>query len=150
MASRIFCFVIGVIYLALGIMGFIPSLMYRVTPGPYPGGIITTVDYLGAIFPVNFAVDVVNVLIGLAAIGSSLTWPTATSFCRGMTFLFAIMGLCGMVQGLDRLFGLFPMSAWNIPLHFVSFLLCWYFGFVYPLEFKPHTDPRTLSSQAAH
>jgi hypothetical protein len=65
-----------------------------------------------------------------------MAWSRARTYARAAAFIFAALGLMGMVHGLDTLFGLMPLHGNNVWLHLVSAAVA---GFV---AWKPETGER--------
>jgi hypothetical protein len=43
---------------------------------------------------------------------------------------FLVVGLLPL--GIGDVWGYFPLSGWNVPIHAVTAILAWYYGFVFP------------------
>lgn len=134
MATRLFALIGGLIYALLGIAGFIPQCLWqpdmarlRMNDLHFHGG------RLGGFLAVNWTHNIIYLLIGIAGIAafSRLAWSkryAQTLF--GIAVLFLIVGLIPL--GVSDLWGYLPLSGWNVPIHTVTAILAWYYGFVFP------------------
>jgi len=127
---RQFAMVFGVIYLLVGILGFIPGINQM---AQLPG---VTVDMaegrLLGLFPVNAMHNLVHILIGIWGIASSRSYDGAIGFARGLTIVYVILAIAGLIPGLNTLFGLAPLYSHDIWLHAGSALIAAYFGWMAP------------------
>lgn len=117
MNARNLALVLGIVYLGLGILGLMPGM-------------------LAETFPTNRVLAVVHLAIGAWGLAAFMAWSRARTYARGAAFIFAALGLMGMVHGLDTLFGLMPLHGNNVWLHLASAALAGFVGW------KPETGER--------
>ena len=122
MNARNLALIFGIVFLGLGILGMMPGVVV--------GGAL-----LG-VFPTNPALALVHAALGAWGLAAFMAWSRARTYARGAAFIFAALGLMGMVHGLDTLFGLMPLHGNNVWLHLVSAAVA---GFV---AWKPATGER--------
>jgi Domain of unknown function (DUF4383) len=132
-ATRYFSLVIGIVYLLVGIVGFIPSALSPAglvaPPGSEPGLAVTALHgRLFGLFPVNLLHDVVYVLIGVWGIVAYSGVDRARVFARGLAILYAALAVMGVIPGLDTLFGLVPLHGHDVWLHAGTAAVAAYFG----------------------
>ena len=129
MSVQKFALVSGVVFLVIGIGGFIPGL---VTPYTHPD--VAVEAGLGlelGLFPVNILHNIVHLLFavwGLLAarsFGASRTYAKATAVIYGM---FVVMGLIPAAN-LWTTFGLVPLYGNDVWLHVLLAAGAAYFGF---------------------
>ena len=90
MQTRLFALVLGVVYLILGILGFIPAL-YTTPPAGAPhldvGG---SYGYLFGTFPQNVLSDVFHLVIGLLGVIAGSRLVLARYYCQTLFLLFGV------------------------------------------------------------
>jgi hypothetical protein len=130
MNARNFSLVVGVAFLAAGVLGFVPGLVHP----PHPGAPDLRVDagygYLLGLFPVNVLHNVVHLLIGILGVFASRTMPAAIRFSRGLAVFYGALAVMGLVPGLATTFGLIPIFGHDVWLHAVTAIAAAYFGWV--------------------
>ncbi|BDP41297.1 membrane protein [Deinococcus aetherius] len=123
---RTFAQVAGIIYLLVGILGFFPALLSA------PTGPDLAIDAfhgrLLGLFPVNLTHNIVHLAIGLWGITAARSLSGAVGFARGLTVLYVILGIMGLIPGLNTMFGLAPLHGNDVWLHFGTALVAAYFG----------------------
>lgn len=130
MQTRLFSLVIGIVYLLLGILGFIPAL--RTTPPANAPTLNVTAGYgyfLGQ-FPVNAVHDLVHILIGLAGIIAFTRFAYAIAYCRTLFLVYGLLTVAGFLPATDTLNGLVPIFGSDAWLHAATAIIASYFGWV--------------------
>ena len=146
MQTRYFSLGIGVIYLLVGIIGFIPAL-YTTPPASAPTLHLTAgYGYLFGLFPVNALHDVVHILIGIAGIAASVRVASARYYSQFLFLAYGLLTVMGFLPQLDTLFGWMPIFTSDTWLHGATALVAAYFGWV-ALE-STHVEPAPAHSQA--
>lgn len=134
MTVRMFALILGIIYLLVGIAGFIPGL---VTPPPAhaPGvAIHANHGYLLGLFPINLLHNLVHLAIGIWGIYAYSGFDQARTFSRGLAVIFGILAIMGLFPVLNVTFGLIPIHGHDIWLHALTALMGAYFGYLVPAE----------------
>jgi hypothetical protein len=128
---RRFALIFGIVYLAVGVMGFIPAL---VQPAPTAPNLEVAEMYgrLIGLFPINFLHNIVHLAIGLWGVLGSRTVSGAVLFSRGIAIFYGLLAILGLIPVTDTLFGLVPIYSHDVWLHALSALIAAYFGFVAP------------------
>ena len=131
MSTRNFALMAGVIFLLVGIMGFLPGL--RTTPpGDVPHvAVDAAYGYLFGLFPVNVIHNFVHMAIGAWGIAAYRTLPRAAGFARGLTIIYAIFAIMGFIPALNNVGGLVPLFGHDIWLHALTAAVAAYFGFAH-------------------
>jgi hypothetical protein len=121
MTARTFAALCGVIYIGLGIAGFVPALWERPAGG---SGLTINVFYgsLLGVFTVNIILTMMHLSIGLWAAMSANNKYSSLIFARGGTLLFLAMGIAGLipVNEIQTLYGTVPLHGNNVWLHLGS------------------------------
>jgi len=131
MTTRQFALVFGVIFLLVGIAGFIPGL----TQMPHTQHPQLQVDaYYGllfGLFPVNILHNIVHLLFGVWGLAAYAGLGGARLYARGVAIIYALVTIAGFVPGLDTGFGLVPLFGNDIWLHALIALVGAYFGWIH-------------------
>lgn len=128
---RTFALVFGIIYLLVGISGFVPGLNQMGHPDP--GADLVVDSFSGrllGLFPVNILHNVVHMAIGLWGILASRSVAGSRLFGKGLAIFYGLLAILGLIPGLNTLFGLVPIYGHDVWLHALSALIAAYFGFV--------------------
>ena len=130
MASRRFAQSIGVLFMAVGILGFIPVLVSTPHPNAVPG-LFADGGYglLFGLFPVNWIHNLVHVGVGIAALSSAGSVSKARSFARGLAWFYGILAVMGVIPPLSMMFGLSPLHGWDVWLHGGTAAFAAYYGY---------------------
>ena len=129
MSKRRFATILGLLFLLVGIAGFVPQLIW-----PAQGGALAMDSPHGlllGIFPVNALHNGAHLLFGLWGLAAARSAGGALLYARGVAILYALLTLMGMIPGLDDLFGLMPLYGNDIWLHFGIAATAAYFGWAH-------------------
>ncbi|HEV2867421.1 MAG TPA: DUF4383 domain-containing protein [Allosphingosinicella sp.] len=132
MSTRTFAMIFGIVFLLVGIAGFIPGLLME---SNHPGHAAVTVnqfkgDLLG-LFPVNLLHNAVHILFGLWGLAASRSLGGSIAYARGVAIIYAVLTVAGFIPNLDTMFGLVPLFGNDIWLHALLALVGAYFGWVH-------------------
>ncbi len=114
---------LGVVYLLVGILGFIPPLLQGTLPdaiGPFKGNLL-------GIFAVNWFHSLAHLLIGVAGLAAYNSFSASRSYALVVGIAYAalfVLGILGITLG-----GLLPLNGPDNILHILTalFLLAVYF-----------------------
>ncbi|MBE9181202.1 DUF4383 domain-containing protein [Oculatella sp. LEGE 06141] len=132
MATRNFALIIGIVFVAIGISGFVPGL---VTPAPMePNSLVvdTGYGYLMGLFPINIFHNIVHLTVGALGIISSRTPRNAWYYAVGLMLFYSLLAAMGFLPVLGTSMGLIPIFGHDIWLHAGTAFLAGYFAFVRP------------------
>jgi hypothetical protein len=144
MNTRTFALVFGIVFLVVGIAGFIPGLVTH--PGPAadvaPGApdasaaaeVLHTHGYLLGLFPVNALHNLFHVAWGVFGLAAYRSFSGARVFARATAIVYGLLTVLGLIPGLNTLFGLLPLYGHDVWLHALLALIAAYFGFARPAE----------------
>ncbi len=133
-------FVIGITFVALGILGFAPSVVSLPPVGfssdipldptiyPYAQGF----GYILGLFATNLMHNLVRLSVGLFGIAASGDRVTARSFNRIFALSYILLAVLGLFPFGHTLFGFMPLFGNNVWLNAVLAIIAGYFGFVKP------------------
>jgi hypothetical protein len=128
--AKRFALVIGIVYLLVGIVGFIPGF---VVAEDYGNVVIDASEgRLLGIFPVNVLHHVVHLLVGVLGLAASRSFEGSRAFARGLAIFYGLLAVMGLIPaaGLDVMFGLVPIFSHDVWLHAVTALAAAYVGWV--------------------
>jgi hypothetical protein len=131
--TRVYALVLGIVFVLVGIAGFIPALVTPVHPGDPPLGLSGSYGRLLGLFPVNVLHNLVHVALGVWALASCGRDGAARIFARGNAIIYAVLGVFGLIPGLHTLFGLVPLYSHDVWLHLVLAAIGAYFGWMAPM-----------------
>ena len=120
--------VYGIAFLGVGILGFVPGVTQShaapelTVHGPGHG-------YLLGLFHVNLLHNLVHLLFGIWGLIAFRTFDASRLYARGVAVIYAVLGVFGLIPGLDTLFGLVPLHGHDVWLHFLLAVVAAIFGF---------------------
>lgn len=127
MNARMFALVVGVIYLAVGLLGFTATGMSMEAGDTAPR--------LLGLFPVNVLHNIVHLAIGAWGLASYRSMDGSVTFARGLAILYGLLAIMGILpRPFNNTFGLVPIFGHDVWLHAATALVAAYFGFVAPRE----------------
>ena len=128
MNLRTMALLFGVVFLAIGALGFVPGM---VTPGSHPGMTMNQgYGLLLGLFPVNLLHNVAHLLFGAWGVVSRSTGAARTYF-RGVAVIYALLTVLGLIPATSTTFGLIPLHGNDIWLHGVLAAAGFYFGWIH-------------------
>ncbi len=123
---RLIVLVFGVVYVLVGIFGFIPGVT---TQGQVADAPSATGAVLG-IFPVNLLHNLVHLIIGAALLYGATSTANAIMVARGVGIVYLLIGILGFIA--PDTFGLMPIGGNDIWLHLASAAVLLIVGFALP------------------
>ena len=133
MSTRTFAMIFGIVFLIVGVAGFIPSLT------PMPGmtmdadSQVKMTSFFGyelKLFPVNVLHDVVHILFGLWGLLAARSLSGARTYFRGVAIIYAVLTVMGFIPPLNTTFGFIPLYSNDIWLHALLAIVAAYFGWM--------------------
>jgi hypothetical protein len=127
MSTRTAALVFGIVFAAVGILGFVPS------PPPADAPSLTLEHGHGmalGMFPVNTLHNVIHLLfaaLGIAAWGSG----RARGYFQLLAVSYALLAVLGLNAATNTTFGLVPIWGADVYLHAAVATVAFYFGFVH-------------------
>lgn len=130
MGTRRFALILGIIYVLIGIAGFIPGFL--VSPPASAPGLIVDSGYgvLFGIASVNIIHNIIHLIIGIWGLLASRDFGAAKTFSRITAIIFGILFIMGLIPGLNTTFGLAPIYGGDVIIHLVTALVAAYFGYM--------------------
>jgi hypothetical protein len=140
MGVRYFALISGIIYILVGIFGFIPGMV--ATPGT--GGPDVAVNagygYLFGTFPINVLHNLVHLAVGAWGVISYPSYIRSRTYSRGLAIFYAVLAVMGLLPVLNTTFGLIPIFGNDVWLHALTAAIAAFFGFKRPTpeELREH------------
>jgi len=130
MNSRNFAQLMGVLFLAVGLLGFIPG-MKSAPPIDAASSLAAQGGYghLFGLFPVNWLHNLVHLGVGIAGLSAARSLAGSRQFARGLTWFYGLLAVMGLFPVLNMTFGLIPIYGHDIWLHAGTAAVAAYFGF---------------------
>lgn len=128
MNVRYFALIYGIVFLLVGIAGFVPGLVTQME-GAAEQGVAGSHGYLFGLFPVNFLHNLVHIAFGIAGFVAYRTFSSARLYAKVVAISYAVLMVFGLIPGLNTLFGLVPLYGHDVWLHAVLAAVAAYFGF---------------------
>jgi hypothetical protein len=116
MRARLVALVLGIVYLLVGVAGFVAFIAPPAPPDAQVISLTTAYAWLLGIFPVNAALDVVHIAVGLAGIACAVSLPLARAYLRTMFVFFCILTVLGAIGITSTLLGVAPIYGWDVAL----------------------------------
>lgn len=126
MQTRIFALVFGILFLAAGILGFIPGLL---TAPDREIAVTAMHGKLFGLFPVNVIHNLVHIGFGIWGLVAYRSLDAAALYGKVTAVVYAILVVMGLIPVLDTAFGLTPLYGHDVWLHAGLAIVAGYFGF---------------------
>lgn len=129
MSVRLFALISGVVYLIVGILGFIPGFV--TLTGFAPDLVVDAgFGYLFGIFPINVLHNIVHLAVGLWGILAYRSYSGSKTYSKGLAIFYGVLAVMGFFPVLQTTFGLIPIFGNDIWLHALTAIIAAYFGFI--------------------
>jgi hypothetical protein len=121
---------LGLLFLLLGLAGFIPAF---VAP---PENFLPALGfgYIFGLFPTNYFHNAIGILVGLWGIAAFTSLSGSIVFNRIFAILYAAGAILGIIPATNTLFGITPLLGNNVWLNAIVAAIAFYFGFIKPVE----------------
>jgi Domain of unknown function (DUF4383) len=132
MGARYFALICGIVFILLGIFGFIPGMV--ATPGTGGPALVVKIGYgyLLEAFAINVLHNIVHLAVGIWGLISYRSYIGARYYGRGLAIFYGVLAIMGLLPVLNTVFGLIPVFGNNVWLHAVTAVIAAYFGFKKP------------------
>ena len=112
---RIAALVVGVVFLVVGVMGFIPGLTTNYGRMQFAGH--HSEAYLLGLFQVSILHNLVHLVFGVAGVAMARAAATARLFLVGGGVIYLVLWLYGLVIGYDSAANFVPLNDADNWLH---------------------------------
>lgn len=128
MKTTTFALIIGIAYLAAGLLGLVPAALRPPPPDAPPTTLTVLYGYLLGIFAVNIAHSAVHLAIGAWGVLAARDSPAAQMYSRSIAMIYGVLAVMGLIPGMNTLFGVLPLHGHDVWLHAGTAALAAYFG----------------------
>ncbi|WP_416666388.1 DUF4383 domain-containing protein [Egbenema bharatensis] len=127
-----FALIIGIMYLLVGLMGFIPAFVRAPIVSPEAAGLGFTggYGYLMGLFPINALHNIIHVLVGILGIAASISLDSSRLFSGVLALFYGALTLMGLFPPTQSTLGLVPIFGNDVWLHAGTAAIAAYFGFI--------------------
>jgi len=127
MNTRLFALIVGIVYLVVGIAGFIPGL---VAHEDHELVVNAGEGLLLGIFPINVLHNLVHLLVGALGVLAYRTFDASRLYARGLAIFYGLLAVMGLIEAADlhTMFGLVPIFGNDVWLHALTAIVAAYFG----------------------
>jgi hypothetical protein len=120
MTTRSLALIFGMFWLGFAVLSLMPGMVVPM-PATEPE---TRFDVMhGALFglfPVNMLLSVVHLFMGAWALAAFMGWHSTHTYARSAAVIFAVLGLMGLIPGLNTMFGVMPLHGHSTWLHLAA------------------------------
>ena len=106
---------VGVVFLLVGILGFVPGVTTNIYPLDFAGH-EGDAKLLG-LFEVSVLHNVVHILFGVAGLAMAKSYKSATSYLIGGGVIYLVLALYGVLIGHDTAANFVPLNDADNVLH---------------------------------
>ena len=130
--GQYFALGLGIVFLLIGIMGFIPALVTepRVSAEAANLGVANGYGYLMGLFPINVLHNIVHITFGLAGILTSISLGSARLYSGIVGLSYGLLAVMGLFPATSSTLGLIPIFGNDVWLHVLISASATYFGFI--------------------
>jgi Domain of unknown function (DUF4383) len=135
MKIRYAALILGVVFLLLGLIGYLPGLTFVPGTTSHPTNAIFPdpgYGYIFGIFPTNYFHNAIGILVGLWGIAAYTSLGGSIAFLQLFTVIYATQAILGLFPFSNTLFGIMPLYGGNIGLSLLAASIAAFFGFVRP------------------
>ncbi|MGH6899541.1 MAG: DUF4383 domain-containing protein [Geminicoccaceae bacterium] len=146
---RYFALVYGIVFLLVGIAGFVPGLVAPPQAGPALT-VATGFGRLFDLFPVNVLHNIVHLAFGVWGLAAYRTFSAARLYAQSVAVIYGVLTVMGLIPLFNTTFGLIPLYGHDVWLHALLALVAAYFGWA-PVRAEGApvaTTPTTTSAGA--
>lgn len=135
MSVRNFALLYGIVFLLVGLLGFVPGINQMdhshhtdadlIVGGPGHGMLL-------GLFHVNLLHNLVHIAFGIWGLAVFRNTDASVVYARGVAVIYAVLAVAGLIPGLNTMFGLVPIHGNDVWLHLLLAGVAAYFGFLSP------------------
>jgi hypothetical protein len=130
MTVRNFAVLYGVVFLIVGVAGFIPAFLTPLGPEHPELAVTAGTGMLFGLFPVNALHNIVHIAFGAWGLAASRSVPGSVLYARSVAVIYGLFVIMGLLPLLRTTFGLVPLYGHDIWLHLLLAAGAAYFGFI--------------------
>jgi hypothetical protein len=133
MSTRTFAMIFGVVFLAVGILGFgvVPNLVEGHSAS---GSFMEKEGLLFGMFHVNALHNIVHILFGLWGLAASRSQSGAVGYFKVVAVIYALLAILGLIPqtnaGFGEGLGHLVLGGYNVWLHAALAVVAAFFGWM--------------------
>ena len=136
MDTRRFALVLGIAFLGIGVLGFVPGVNQMHGADDHGGSLTVTGPGHGnllGLFHVNVLHNAVHLLFGVMGLVMARSFPAARTYARVVAVAYLLLAVMGLISAgnMWNTFGLVPIHGNDVWLHALIGLAAAYFGFMH-------------------
>jgi hypothetical protein len=143
MNVRTFALIYGVLFVVVGVAGFIPGLVTPHDAVEHELAVEQGAGDLLGLFPVNVLHNLVHLVFGVWGLAVSRSTGPAIGYARSVAIVYALFAIMGFIPALNTTFGFVPLYGNDIWLHALLAAGAAYFGFIRRAEPVHASGPAT-------
>lgn len=117
--------ILGILFLALGILGFLPGSISTAEAVPTVG-----FGHVLGLFPTNYFHNAIRILVGLWGVAASTSLVGSITFNQIFAILYFGEAILGLFPFANTMFGTMPIYGNNVWLNVLTAAAAAYYGFV--------------------
>ncbi len=129
MNVRTFALIFGIAYLGVGLLGLMPGMLTAPPAEAPPVRFDVMNGMLLGLFHVNLLHTLVHLVIGAWGLMAYMGWSRPRLYARSLAVFYGVLGVMGLIPGLNTFFGVVPLHGHDVWLHLGSAALAAWFGF---------------------
>jgi Domain of unknown function (DUF4383) len=141
-ALKRFALFFGIVFLLVGIAGFVPGIT---TPHTHPDVVLTAgLGLVLGLFAVNVLHNLAHLLFGAWGLYASTSDAAARMYGKCVAIAYALLTVMGLItqMNLHTAFGYVPLYGHDVWLHAALAIVAGYFGFIHERDLPIDTGLR--------
>lgn len=136
MQLRYVALTIGILFLLLGLAGFVPafvSIPDAAANAPIQGSsnmLNTGYGYLFGLFPTNYLHNAVHLAVGVLGIAAATSLSGSIVYLQGFAIAYVLIAFMGLLPITNTTFGTMPIYGDNVWFNALTGAIAGYYGFL--------------------
>jgi ABC-type glycerol-3-phosphate transport system permease component len=145
-SERAVALILGIVFLVVGIAGFIPGFIQFPGDAPVTGVYVPRLSFsdgyghVFGLFPTNFLHNAIHIVVGVLGIAAATSFSGSLVYNRGFAVVYTLIVLMGLLPATNTTFGLMPIYGNNVWFNALTALIAGYVGFFKPAEVEKMTS----------